>query len=109
MIHTTNRASAIQNSHLTTKPGFHDALRQPTRAHEVAVIMGETHTIPTGPGGYIRAYGLDPDFFVVGCRGTSPASGHESSTSSCLGHGGMTAKSTTAATPCSRPSSICSC
>ena len=29
-------------------------------------MIDETHTISTGPGGYTRAYGLDPDFFVLG-------------------------------------------
>lgn len=46
--------------------GFHDALRRLTRANDVALIIDETHTISTGPGGYTRAYGLDPDFFVLG-------------------------------------------
>ncbi len=46
--------------------GFHDALRRLTRAHDVALIIDETHTISTGPGGYTRSHGLDPDFFVLG-------------------------------------------
>ncbi len=47
-------------------PGFHDALRRLTREHDVALVIDETHSISTGPGGYTRAFGLDPDFFVLG-------------------------------------------
>ena len=46
--------------------GFHDALRELTRRYGAALVIDETHTISTGPGGYTRAYGLDPDFFVLG-------------------------------------------
>ena len=46
--------------------GFHDALRELTRRHGAALVIDETHTISTGPGGYTRAFGLDPDFFVLG-------------------------------------------
>jgi glutamate-1-semialdehyde 2,1-aminomutase len=48
------------------EPGYHDALRRLTRTYDVALVMDETHTISTGPGGYTRAHGLDPDFFVLG-------------------------------------------
>ncbi len=48
------------------EPGFHDKLRELTRQHGTLVIMDETHTICAGPGGYTRAHGLDPDFFVLG-------------------------------------------
>jgi glutamate-1-semialdehyde 2,1-aminomutase len=48
------------------EPGFHEALRRLTREHDVALVIDETHSISTGPGGYTRAYGLDPDFFVLG-------------------------------------------
>ncbi len=47
-------------------PGFHDALRRLTREHGVPLVIDETHTISTGPGGYTRAHGLEPDFLVVG-------------------------------------------
>ncbi len=47
-------------------PGFHDALRRLTRERDVALVIDETHSISTGPGGYTRAFGLDPDFFVLG-------------------------------------------
>jgi glutamate-1-semialdehyde 2,1-aminomutase len=30
------------------------------------LLIDETHTISTGPGGYTRAHGLEPDLFVLG-------------------------------------------
>lgn len=48
------------------EPGFHAALRSATRATGTLLALDETHTISTGPGGYTRAHGLDPDFFVLG-------------------------------------------
>ena len=30
------------------------------------LLIDETHTISTGPGGYTKAHGLQPDMFVVG-------------------------------------------
>jgi glutamate-1-semialdehyde 2,1-aminomutase len=48
------------------EPGFHDALRQLTRAAGALLIIDETHTISTGPGGYTRAHDLEPDVFVLG-------------------------------------------
>ncbi len=47
-------------------PGFHDALRRATRDTGTVLILDETHTISSGPGGYTRAHGLDPDMFVLG-------------------------------------------
>lgn len=47
-------------------PGFHAALRAATRRTGTLLAIDETHTISSGPGGYTRAHGLDPDFFVVG-------------------------------------------
>jgi glutamate-1-semialdehyde 2,1-aminomutase len=46
--------------------GFHAALRALTRKHGTLLIIDETHTISTGPGGWTRGFGLDPDFFVLG-------------------------------------------
>lgn len=46
--------------------GFHDALRQLTRDVGTLLIIDETHTISTGPGGYTRAFDLEPDVFVLG-------------------------------------------
>lgn len=47
-------------------PGFHRALRELTRQHGTLLIIDETHTISTAPGGYSAAFGLEPDFLVVG-------------------------------------------
>ncbi|BCG91555.1 aspartate aminotransferase family protein [Mesorhizobium sp. 131-2-1] len=57
-------------------PGFHDALRRLTRAAGTLLLIDETHTISTGPGGYTRKHGLDPDLFVLGkpVAGGVPAS-----------------------------------
>jgi len=48
------------------EPGFHNALRALTRAAGTLLVIDETHTISTGPGGYARAHGLEPDVFVLG-------------------------------------------
>lgn len=47
-------------------PGFHDALRAITRRTGTLLIIDETHTLSTGPGGYTRAHGLEPDIFTLG-------------------------------------------
>ncbi len=47
-------------------PGFHAALRALTQKHGTLLILDETHTISTGPGGATRAFGLHPDIFVLG-------------------------------------------
>lgn len=47
-------------------PGFHLALREITRRAGTLLIIDETHTLSTGPGGYTRAHGLEPDIFTVG-------------------------------------------
>ena len=47
-------------------PGFHDALRDLATKAGALLILDETHTISSGPGGYARANGLQPDLFVVG-------------------------------------------
>ena len=46
--------------------GFHDALRAATRRTGTLLVIDETHSISTGPGGYTRAFDLAPDFFVLG-------------------------------------------
>ncbi|AZO49524.1 MAG: aminotransferase class III-fold pyridoxal phosphate-dependent enzyme [Mesorhizobium sp.] len=58
------------------EPGFHDALRRLTRAAGTLLLIDETHTISTGPGGYTRKHGLEPDLFVLGkpLAGGVPAS-----------------------------------
>lgn len=47
-------------------PGFHDALRRLTRETGTLLIIDETHTICTGPGGYTAAHGLEPDMLTIG-------------------------------------------
>jgi glutamate-1-semialdehyde 2,1-aminomutase len=47
-------------------PGYHDALRELTRRYGTYLIIDETHTICTGPGGYTASFGLQPDFLTIG-------------------------------------------
>jgi glutamate-1-semialdehyde 2,1-aminomutase len=47
-------------------PGYHDALRDITRRYGSLLVIDETHTICAGPGGYTRAFGLEPDFVTIG-------------------------------------------
>ena len=46
--------------------GYHEALRESTRRYGTYLIIDETHTICTGPGGYTVAHGLQPDFLTIG-------------------------------------------
>lgn len=48
------------------QPGLHVALRDLTRRHGALLIVDETHTLSSGPGGYTRAHGLEPDLLVCG-------------------------------------------
>lgn len=48
------------------EPGFHAALRELTRKAGTLLLIDETHTISSGPGGYARAHGLEPDLLVIG-------------------------------------------
>ena len=48
------------------EPGFHDALRELTRAHGALLAIDETHTICCGPGGFTQAHGLEPDVVTIG-------------------------------------------
>ncbi|WP_225770501.1 aspartate aminotransferase family protein [Inquilinus sp. Marseille-Q2685] len=48
------------------EPGFHAALRGLTRRHGTLLVIDETHTISTGPGGWTREYGLEPDVLTLG-------------------------------------------
>ncbi|HEX9036223.1 MAG TPA: aspartate aminotransferase family protein [Ktedonobacterales bacterium] len=48
------------------EPGFHNTLRDLTRRHGALLIIDETHTLCAGPGGYTRAYHLDPDLLTIG-------------------------------------------
>ncbi|MEP6909917.1 MAG: aspartate aminotransferase family protein [Actinomycetota bacterium] len=47
-------------------PGFHEALRELTRRYGTLLVIDETHTICSGPGGYTAAHGLDPDLLTIG-------------------------------------------
>ncbi len=46
--------------------GFHEALREITRRTGTLLIIDETHTICTSPGGYTAAYKLEPDILTIG-------------------------------------------
>ncbi|WP_296605762.1 aspartate aminotransferase family protein [Nocardioides sp.] len=48
------------------EPGYLDAVRAITRRHGVLLVIDETHTLCTGPGGATAAWGLEPDLVVVG-------------------------------------------
>jgi glutamate-1-semialdehyde 2,1-aminomutase len=46
--------------------GYHSQVRQLTRRYGALLAIDETHTISAGPGGCTQAWGLDPDFVVIG-------------------------------------------
>jgi glutamate-1-semialdehyde 2,1-aminomutase len=48
------------------QPGYHEALREATRATGTLLVIDETHTLCAGPGGYTAAHGLEPDVLTVG-------------------------------------------
>ena len=48
------------------QPGFHAGLRELTRTYGALLIIDETHTICAGPGGYTKAFDLEPDFVTLG-------------------------------------------
>ena len=48
------------------EPGYLDAVREITRRTGTILIIDETHTICTGPGGATGAWGLEPDVLVIG-------------------------------------------
>jgi glutamate-1-semialdehyde 2,1-aminomutase len=48
------------------EPGFHDGLRELTRAAGTLLIADETHTFSAGPGGCTAAWGLEPDLLTIG-------------------------------------------
>jgi glutamate-1-semialdehyde 2,1-aminomutase len=58
------------------EPAFHAELRRLTRAAGTLLLIDETHTISTGPGGYSGQFGLEPDLLVLGkpIAGGVPAS-----------------------------------
>jgi glutamate-1-semialdehyde 2,1-aminomutase len=46
--------------------GYLAGVREVTRRHGVLLVNDETHTLCAGPGGATAAWGLEPDFVVVG-------------------------------------------
>ena len=48
------------------EPGFHEGLRELATRYGALLMIDETHTISAGPGGATRAWGLQPDIFVIG-------------------------------------------
>jgi glutamate-1-semialdehyde 2,1-aminomutase len=48
------------------QPGFWEAAQQLIKRHGTLLVIDETHTISSGPGGYARAHGMQPDALVVG-------------------------------------------
>lgn len=47
-------------------PGYHQSLRELTRKYGTLLIIDETHTMCSGPGGYTGETGLEPDILTVG-------------------------------------------
>jgi glutamate-1-semialdehyde 2,1-aminomutase len=47
-------------------PGYHEKLREITQKTGTYLIIDETHTLCTSPGGYTGKYGLKPDFLTCG-------------------------------------------
>lgn len=48
------------------QPGFHEQLRAITKRTGTLLIIDETHTICTGPGGYTQKHNLEPDILTIG-------------------------------------------
>ncbi len=48
------------------EPGFWSRAQETIRRHGSLLVMDETHTISTGPGGYARAHGIAADALVLG-------------------------------------------
>lgn len=48
------------------EPGFWAEAQRLIRRHGSLLVLDETHTLSSGPGGYGRAHGLQPDAVVVG-------------------------------------------
>jgi glutamate-1-semialdehyde 2,1-aminomutase len=47
-------------------PGYWENAAQLAKKFSTLLIIDETHTICTGPGGYTHAHALHPDIFVIG-------------------------------------------
>jgi len=48
------------------EPGFWCEAQRLIRAHGACLVLDETHTISSGPGGYAQEHGLEPDALVLG-------------------------------------------
>jgi glutamate-1-semialdehyde 2,1-aminomutase len=48
------------------QPGFWEAAQQIINRYGALLVIDETHTISSGPGGYARAHGMQPDALVIG-------------------------------------------
>jgi glutamate-1-semialdehyde 2,1-aminomutase len=48
------------------RPGYWQAAQEILRRHGTLLVIDETHTISSGPGGYARAHGIAPDALVLG-------------------------------------------
>jgi len=48
------------------EPGWHDALRRLTRETGTVLVLDETHTGISGPGGLVRRWELEPDIVTCG-------------------------------------------
>lgn len=48
------------------EPGFWEQAQAMIHRHGTLLVLDETHTLSSGPGGYGRAHGLQPDALVVG-------------------------------------------
>ncbi len=58
---------ALTNSGIIfPEPGYHEALWEMTRRFGTLLVIDETHTITSGPGGLTRIWNLKPDIFTIG-------------------------------------------
>lgn len=48
------------------QPDYWEAAQQLIKRHGALLVIDETHTISSGPGGYARAHGMTPDALVIG-------------------------------------------
>ena len=48
------------------QPGFWEAAQTLIHQHGALLVLDETHTFSSGPGGYARLHGLQPDALVLG-------------------------------------------
>jgi glutamate-1-semialdehyde 2,1-aminomutase len=48
------------------EPGYWEAAQRIIQRHGALLVIDETHTISSGPGGYAQAHGMRPDALVIG-------------------------------------------